>query len=348
MRSPEPDLAVVGRPAIRMFTDKDGLPQNAITALAFDRSRYLWAGTKDGAAFYNGREWQPVAFPDSLPSTWIKSILVASDGSAWFGTLAGIGRFDGTDWTIYGKASGLPGLEVADIVEGVSPDGAPVIFAATNAGVAEFDGRTWTALPPIDPDPEANEVRCVFQQRTGDGDRGSGPGCRSEAWPGSTVGPGLVSTTTIPAFRTTESRAFWRRTFSTERTSSWSERTAAVSHDSRERVGYSTLTPESHPMRMSRACSRPPGPDDTHALGRDASRRRALLGGHWTLFGESLGLAVKGVWSLRETPSPNGARTLWIGTSGGGLARWEQGRWIAVSRLAGLHDDSTYGLLETN
>ena len=53
--SSPPDLAEMGRPAIRVYTDQDGLPQNAITALAFDSNGYLWVGTKDGAAYYNGR-----------------------------------------------------------------------------------------------------------------------------------------------------------------------------------------------------------------------------------------------------------------------------------------------------
>src|SRR5690349_20693561 len=83
----ETDVASIARPALRVFTDRDGLPQNAINALAFDKSGYLWAATKDGAAFYNGREWRAIELPAELGSTWIQSLLVASDGAAWFGTI---------------------------------------------------------------------------------------------------------------------------------------------------------------------------------------------------------------------------------------------------------------------
>ena len=46
------DLA---RPALRTYTDADGLPENTIMAITVDDRGYLWVGTQDGAAFYNGR-----------------------------------------------------------------------------------------------------------------------------------------------------------------------------------------------------------------------------------------------------------------------------------------------------
>src|SRR5882672_11240000 len=48
------DPARSGRVAFTHFTDRNGLPQNAIQAIAFDRRGYLWVGTQDGAAYYNG------------------------------------------------------------------------------------------------------------------------------------------------------------------------------------------------------------------------------------------------------------------------------------------------------
>ena len=54
--NPQPDIADLGKLALHVFKDKDGLPQNTIRAMAIDSNNYLWVGTQDGAAYYNGRK----------------------------------------------------------------------------------------------------------------------------------------------------------------------------------------------------------------------------------------------------------------------------------------------------
>ena len=46
-----PDIAERGRPATRVFTTKQGLPQNTIQAMTLDLPGYLWIGIQDGAGF---------------------------------------------------------------------------------------------------------------------------------------------------------------------------------------------------------------------------------------------------------------------------------------------------------
>src|ERR1051326_494779 len=55
---------MLGRLAVRTFLDKNGLPNNTIRAISFDQRGYLWVGTNDGVAVYNGRKWMPVKFED--------------------------------------------------------------------------------------------------------------------------------------------------------------------------------------------------------------------------------------------------------------------------------------------
>ncbi|HNC45619.1 MAG TPA: two-component regulator propeller domain-containing protein, partial [Acidobacteriota bacterium] len=75
------------RPAIRCFSDRDGLPQNSVMCLEVDQRGYLWAGTQDGAACFNGRAWTTLNMPNQTASNYVRAILPASDGSIWFGTL---------------------------------------------------------------------------------------------------------------------------------------------------------------------------------------------------------------------------------------------------------------------
>src|SRR5262249_50831978 len=134
------DPARLGRPALRVFTDRDGLPQNAIVALALDRTGHLWAGTQDGAAYYNGRVWTAVNMPDRAASNWVTAILSASDGALWFATRgAGVARLANGAWTTYRTPSGLPNDEVTALVE----TSAGAIWAGTEAGLARFENGAW-------------------------------------------------------------------------------------------------------------------------------------------------------------------------------------------------------------
>src|SRR5687767_1560321 len=83
------DIADLGKPAFRAFTIKDGLPQNTVQTIAVDSKNYIWVGTQDGAAFYNGRRWNVVNMPNRSVTNDIRSMLVTSDGSIWFGTVSG-------------------------------------------------------------------------------------------------------------------------------------------------------------------------------------------------------------------------------------------------------------------
>jgi hypothetical protein len=60
----EIDIASLGKPALRVFTDRDDLPQNSVYSITFDRKGYLWVGTLSGVAYYNGRKWNVVDMPN--------------------------------------------------------------------------------------------------------------------------------------------------------------------------------------------------------------------------------------------------------------------------------------------
>src|SRR5262249_50478748 len=75
-----------GRPSFRFFGSEHGLPQNTPQAFALDARGFLWTGTQDGAAVYNGRFWKTVDMPNREESNSIHWILAGADGSMWFAT----------------------------------------------------------------------------------------------------------------------------------------------------------------------------------------------------------------------------------------------------------------------
>jgi signal transduction histidine kinase/ligand-binding sensor domain-containing protein/DNA-binding response OmpR family regulator len=346
-RTAAPDITSTGRPALRIFTDKDGLPQNGITALAFDTRGYLWAGTKDGAAYYNGREWKILAFPPRLASTWVTAILVDSLGATWFATRGGgLGRFDGREWEIYDDANGLPSDEVLDLVESASDRG-QVIYAATTAGIGRFENGAWTALPPIGPKPEHASIHCLRET--------VGPDGRRTLWAGTgEAGVGRYEDGAWTRYDHTTG-------FPDDRVTSFVETSALGGR--RELVASTlgggiarfdgarwvpcagqTATPTPLVWCLRETAGAVGAPVRWAGMSSGVAR---FAGGRWESFANALDIPVLGVWSLLDTPSPSGARTLWVGTAGGGLVRWEQGRWVAFGRNAGLPDESIYSLLET-
>ena len=59
----------------KRFTTDDGLPQSFISALAQDADGFLWIGTRDGLARYDGREFR-VFRHDKTDSTSLSSNVV--------------------------------------------------------------------------------------------------------------------------------------------------------------------------------------------------------------------------------------------------------------------------------
>jgi ligand-binding sensor domain-containing protein/signal transduction histidine kinase len=83
------------------LTVEDGLPQNSVTALLQDRKGFIWVGTQDGLARYDGYEFKVYRHernnPNSLSHNFVWDITEDADGILWITTLGnGLTRFDPT------------------------------------------------------------------------------------------------------------------------------------------------------------------------------------------------------------------------------------------------------------
>ena len=309
---PSPDAddpASIARPAVRVFTDKDGLPQNAINALAFDSQGYLWAATKDGAAVYNGREWRLVAFPPGLGSTWVQSILVASDGTAWFGTVGGgVTRFTGREWQVFTRESGLPGDEINALIESRSETGAGTIYAGTNAGVARYEGDAWRRLPAIGDDPLASTVRCLYESASPDGGRVLWAGL-NEGGVARFVGGAwtryTAATSGLPDDRVAclfETDLFDGRRVLVAGT----EGGGLARFENGAWTAYTgPLAPPDPIVKCARETAGAGG-SRTLWIGTPSGLAR-FAGGRWELLTDRIQLPVRGIWSLLDTPERTSA-----------------------------------------
>ncbi len=73
-------LLDVARPAIRVFRDRDGLPENAIMSIARDGRGDLVVGTQDGVATFDGHGWSTLALPNREISNFVRGIHVDDAG----------------------------------------------------------------------------------------------------------------------------------------------------------------------------------------------------------------------------------------------------------------------------
>ena len=80
-----------------VFNKSDGLIDNYVQAIAFDKRSRLWFGTKAGVSVYDGSTWISHNEYDGLCSNNVLCIAVDTDGVVWIGTDKGVTSFkDGT------------------------------------------------------------------------------------------------------------------------------------------------------------------------------------------------------------------------------------------------------------
>lgn len=154
------------------ITDRNGLPQNSINAMTQTPDGYLWFGTEEGLARFDGLRVTVYDTPhfQALKDNYIYAITPGRDGSLWIGTRTGVVRMkdgvfqtflaakspigtileskDGAIWVggldglyqlkdnqvrHFTTADGLPGEGVSSIVEGREG----VLWIGTSKGLAQ-------------------------------------------------------------------------------------------------------------------------------------------------------------------------------------------------------------------
>jgi PAS domain S-box-containing protein len=102
---------------------EDGLPHNFVRTICQARDGYLWAGTQQGMARFDGLTFTIFSYPETpgLPASLITTMAETRDGSLWVATGRGLARYHDGHFTAYGRAAGLK----ADAINAlcVAPDG---------------------------------------------------------------------------------------------------------------------------------------------------------------------------------------------------------------------------------
>lgn len=95
------------------YTNADGLGDNWVYDIEFDRDGTMWVATWDGVSVFDGGHFTTYRVADGLPDKWVYSIALDRDGVFWFGTEAGVSRFDRKSWTTFNHKDGM-GTEIQE------------------------------------------------------------------------------------------------------------------------------------------------------------------------------------------------------------------------------------------
>lgn len=319
------DPVTAARLPLRVFRDRDGLPQNTVHAITFDRHGQLWIGTQDGAAVSSGRGWQIVNMPGRMRSNFVRAILAARDGSLWFGTQGGgLYRLREGRWEELPHPCPPPsGSRVNVLLESLDP---PAIWAGTHeCGVARWDGAGWElfgserGLPSQEvwgllASPADGTTPASLWAGTARGVAVLPPG-GARFLPESAFPP--VSANSFLEQRTSEGVEIWVGTYGF----GLYRRRAGVWTALGEQDGLPS------PFITSLASHGGKGPV---WVGTDGGGLAAVRDGRVEVIESVSGLPSNAVYSLSAAGPERGGKTLWIGTRGGGLVRLVLGRWWSL------------------
>lgn len=118
-----------------VWTTKNGLPEADVMAILQTRDGYVWVGSEEGLARFDGVTFTVFDHRNSpLPNNRIQALLEAPDGSLWIGTENGLARLNDRQFANFSTRDGLP----SDNIRGLwsSTDG--TVWVTTASGVAEF------------------------------------------------------------------------------------------------------------------------------------------------------------------------------------------------------------------
>ena len=123
---------------------EQGLPQITVLSVNQGSQGYMWFGTQDGIARFDG-----VSFKQYLPGLWGNVLLNGPDGTLWIGTNKGVAWYQADSIHPLGAAPGERGVDKNAEVRALAFSGER-LYAATNTGLlrVEKDGLHRDAVLP--------------------------------------------------------------------------------------------------------------------------------------------------------------------------------------------------------
>jgi signal transduction histidine kinase/ligand-binding sensor domain-containing protein len=128
-----------------VWTQERGLPQDTIRAITQTKDGYLWLGTDEGLARFDGYDF--VVYnkaKGNLPDNSITSLAAAVDGALWIGTLNGLVEYRNGKFRVYTTKDGLPDAAITNVY--ADPNGAMWVVAGVY--LSQYLNGQFTSFEP--------------------------------------------------------------------------------------------------------------------------------------------------------------------------------------------------------
>jgi signal transduction histidine kinase/ligand-binding sensor domain-containing protein len=128
-----------------VWTQADGLPQDTIRAITQTADGYLWLGTEEGLARFDGYEFTTFDKRDGdLPSNYVTALAATADGALWIGTAAGLTEYRDKRFRTFTTRDGLPD----NAITGLYADHAGALWIVAGVGLSRFENGRFTNYAP--------------------------------------------------------------------------------------------------------------------------------------------------------------------------------------------------------
>ncbi len=298
-----------------------GLPQNSVSSIAQTAEGYLWVGTEEGLARFDGVRFTVFSKENTpeLASDMINVLLAGRDGTLWIGTNGGgLTRYKNGKFKTFTTRNGLSSDVVRAIYEGI--DGA--VWVGTEGGLNRYWGGRFHSYSTKDGLPD-NSIFAICGDRDGSlwlGTRAGLAHLKARAFSVYTRANGLPLDY-VKALQLGLNGDLWIGT-----NGGGVARMAAgrfTTYTTREGLSSNTVWSISE----DRA--------GTIWMGTSDGGVNRYRGGKISAYTTKDGLSADGVWSTFEDREGS----LWIGTKGGGLVRLKEGAFTTFTSREGLASD---------
>jgi signal transduction histidine kinase/ligand-binding sensor domain-containing protein len=129
----------------KVWTQQHGLPQDTIRAIAQTADGYLWLGTDEGLARFDGYDFTIFNKANGdLPSNSITALAAGPGGTLWIGTTDGLTEFSGGLFRTYTRQQGLPD----DAVGSLFVDHTGALWIVAGIDLSRFEHGKFTNYAP--------------------------------------------------------------------------------------------------------------------------------------------------------------------------------------------------------
>lgn len=102
-----------------VWLTENGLPQNTVHAIAQTADGYIWIGTEEGLARFDGVKFTVFDKHNTpaIKSNYIRTLLADRQGTLWIGTAQGLVRMLNGKFTLFTRDDGLPSESIQAVYE---------------------------------------------------------------------------------------------------------------------------------------------------------------------------------------------------------------------------------------